>query len=476
MNRIAGIFFVTVGVICAQEPSLDISLAVPAGAPLRLYLTQRIPKRLNAPVRARMVSPLYAFDREVVPAGTEVFGTVTRLPNVARGQRTKALLSGDFTPLHDAEVKFTSLRMPDGRQIPIDTVGSSGLNSVYSLHPPKARKQAAGSGGAASNGKQAVKDQIDARVSGLRSVPDLVRGPGKKDMVEDFFWAKLPYHPQFVRSRTRFDAELAQPLRFGSATVLQSSLSLLGSQPSADSMVHARLVTPLDSKTAAAGQSVQAVLDAPLFSEAHKLILPAGTRMDGTVVLAKKAGWFHHAGRLRFTFENVQMPPETLALTSPAASSAAPEPGTLQFRTQAVLKAADGGSGPVKVDGEGGVQAADSKARFLGPAFAAVVAIRSGSGDPKTDSNGSTSQDRNTGGRALGGGSGFGLLGTIAGQLSPDVSSALGYYGLARTLYFAVIAPGPDAEFRKNSAIDVGFSVRKPEDSMSVTPATEGHD
>jgi hypothetical protein len=479
MKRIAGLSVLSVGLVLAQDPSRNVPLVVPAGAPLRLYLTKRIPKRLNAPVQARMLAPLYAFDREVVPAGTEVFGTVTRLQSVPTGERTKAMMSGDFTPLHLAEVRFTSMRLADGRQIPIDTVESVELNSVFPLKPPKPRQQngQAQNDGTLSSGRQIVKDQVDARVSALRSVPDVVRGPGKKDMLADFFWAKLPYHPQFVRSRTRFDAELRESLDFGSASITQQSLALLGSQPSGESTVHARLVTPLASKISAPGQSVRAVLDEPLFSSSHQLVLPEGTQLNGTVVLAKKAGWFHHAGRLRFTFEDVQLSPDAVALlATPAGLPVPAEERTLQFRTQATLRAGESGGAPVKVDGEGGVQATESKTRFVGVALAAVAAANSGLGDSKPNSSGVNTQGRNTGGRILGGGSGFGLIGTIAGQFSVNTSLGLGYYGLARSVYFGVVARGPEAEFLRNAVVDIGFNVRKPIDKAKVQDGEVGHD
>src|SRR3981081_366851 len=141
MKCLAELSLLSVGLAFAQEPSRNLLLTVPAGTPLRLYLTKRIPKRLNAPVQAKMLAPLYAFDREVIPAGAEVFGTVTRLQPVPTAERTKAMMSGDFTPLHLAEVKFTSMRLPDGRQIPIDTVESAELNSVFPSKPPKPHKQ-----------------------------------------------------------------------------------------------------------------------------------------------------------------------------------------------------------------------------------------------------------------------------------------------------------------------------------------------
>src|SRR5260370_35823614 len=111
---IAGLSLLSVGLALAQEPSRVVPLTVPVGTPLRLYLTKRIPRRLNAPVQAKMLAPLYAFDREVIPAGTEVFGTVTRLQAVPTGVRTKAMIRADFTPLHLADVRFTSMRLSDG--------------------------------------------------------------------------------------------------------------------------------------------------------------------------------------------------------------------------------------------------------------------------------------------------------------------------------------------------------------------------
>src|ERR1700736_2251426 len=111
MKCLAELSLLLVGLAWAQGPSLNVPLTVPAGTPLRLYLTKRIPRRLKAPVQAKMLALLYAFDREVVPSGTEVFGTVTGLRPVPTAERIKAVMSGDFTPLHLAEVRFTLMRL-----------------------------------------------------------------------------------------------------------------------------------------------------------------------------------------------------------------------------------------------------------------------------------------------------------------------------------------------------------------------------
>jgi hypothetical protein len=79
-------------------------------------------------------------------------------------------------------------------------------------------------------------------------------------------------------------------------------------------------------------------------------------------------------------------------------------------------------------------------------------------------------QRANVGGRTLGGGLGFGLLGTIAAQSSRNVGAALGYYGLAWSVFSTVVARGPEVHFDKNAVIDIGLNSRaiKPESGTTA--------
>src|SRR5205807_4718905 len=89
------------------------------------------------PVHAKLIEPVFAFDRVVLPAGSEVSGNVVRLDPVGKMQRTKAVLGGDFTPLHVAEVQFTDIALPDGRHFALATAETPGLASIYSPPLPK---------------------------------------------------------------------------------------------------------------------------------------------------------------------------------------------------------------------------------------------------------------------------------------------------------------------------------------------------
>ena len=86
-------------------------------------------------------------------------------------------------------------------------------------------------GGVLGTGKQQLKTQIDQRINGqTRGVADIVRGPDKRERLQEFLLAKLPYHPQWVRKGTRFDAELREPLEFRSVTVKTETLQSTGQE------------------------------------------------------------------------------------------------------------------------------------------------------------------------------------------------------------------------------------------------------
>jgi len=131
----------------AQAPpstTVEVPLNVDSGVPLRLYIDQRLHMREGEMVRAKLIDPVYAFDRIVIPSGVDVQGHVTRLDPAPKMVRTQAILGGDFTPLHWARVEFTTIVMPDGRTIPIHTADSEGLRTLY-VRPKPSSKKTAGS-------------------------------------------------------------------------------------------------------------------------------------------------------------------------------------------------------------------------------------------------------------------------------------------------------------------------------------------
>ncbi len=446
----------------------DIPLIVPAGAPLRIYLTRRISKRAGAPVQAKTIEPVFAFDREVVPAGSAVAGKISRTIPTSKWRRVQSMLNGDFTPLCDAVIQLDTLTLPDGSTRPIRTDEAPALTSIYmepSNKPKKNQKaQPKGpspqdqNGGILGMAKKSAKDKINSTINARTyGVADIVRAPNKKEKLIDFLWAKAPYRPQYLRRGTRVDVPLSEPLQFGTESVKTADLGPLGSQPAPDTVGRMRLLTPLDSESAKVGEPMRAVVSAPLFSADHKLALPEGTVLTGTVTVAKKARSFHRGGQLRFRFDNVELPAEVASLRPPAAAET---PAALP--TQATLDAAEGsGAAPIKVDSEGGVKAQELKTRFIAPVISLMLASRAADNDAgRNHSAAGTGGETNVSGRTLGGISGFGLAGTAVSQSSKYVGMAFGYYGLAWSVYTAVVAKGGEVRFDRNAMLDVRFGAR----------------
>ncbi len=60
----------------------------------------------------------------------------------------------------------------------------------------------------------------------------------------------------------------------------------------------------------------------------------------------------------------------------------------------------------------------------------------------------------------LGGGLGFGLLGSVIAQRSRYIGMSFGYYGLAWSVFSNVIARGSEVRFEKNALLEIKFGGR----------------
>jgi hypothetical protein len=432
--------------LTAQE--VTVPLVVESGVPLRLYLTQQLSMKNGAAASAKLIEPVYAFDRIVIPAGSQVRGHVTALDPAGKLVRVHAMLGGDFTPLHRARVEFTTVILPNGQMLKLHTASTVGLPTIYAEPKPSKKKTPSALHNAANREiNNQINAQLNSRTYGLGS---LVRGPNKKESLIDFLYAKLPYHPQSYRRGTRFDAVLNEPLSFGSASIPPDALRELGTEASFDRAVEVRFLSSVSSAMAKAGDPVEAALSEPLLSSANKLILPEGTRLTGTVRQARPARWLHRSGKLRFNFDRIVLPSAVSSL--PGASVVSPGARLLSAETDP--------SARVKIDTEGTAQATTSKTRLLAPAIAAMIAVKSMDNDYGKATSAGGNGSGNAGGLALGGFSGFGLLGVAASRASVTAGSALGMWGMAASVYNSVVSRGPEVTFDKNAAMVVRFGAR----------------
>jgi hypothetical protein len=441
-----------------------VPIVLKEGRPLSVALDSRVRIRhVGQPITGTVTEPVYVYDRVVVPAGAKVSGRIARLENPPKGSRALTMAGGDFTPKRRVTVEFDLLILPDGQRRSIHTV-------VTNETGPVKREVASGATaqkGAAQPPKPPPSTEIDQAKAEVMSwakqeyerkkrqttqrVTDglaAIKQPNKLGRIGDrlgqMALAWLPYHPQFLGKGTTYTVTMASPLDFGVAVpAARASDDMM---PAPDSVLNARLVTPLDSSTTPRGTPIKAVLTEPVFAADGTLILPEGAELDGEVTYAQKAGRFRRNGQLRFLFESVSAPDR--------------EPTTLLASLNAV-DAVDGDR--IVVDEEGGITIDNSNTRFIEPAVSALLLREALSRNrrhrrarpPGGSVSGVAKATSRVGIRGIGGAIGFGMIGAVASQYSPHAALAFGAYGSAKTFYTNVFGKGREVSFQADTPIQL---------------------
>ena len=291
------------------ELSSSIPLTVPAGTPLKVALDQEIRiQKVGQAVHGKIVEPVYCFDKIVVPAGSEVTGKISGIDGVSKMQRTVAAMNANFSPYRQVHIEFDELVMADGRHVPLQTVVSPASQGVLQFVPASAKQNPSAAAEAKhaasrkiSEAKQEAKREWDTAMQQLHE-------PGKMHRLERLGVAQLPYHPEYMDAGTSFNADLQTPLDFGMEPLKTESLASIGNPPPSGSVVHALLVTPLDSATAKKGEPVEAVISQPLVVS-NQLFLPQGSHIKGSVLEVRPARRLNRNGQLRVVFHQV-VPPD----------------------------------------------------------------------------------------------------------------------------------------------------------------------
>ena len=241
-------------------------------------------------------------------------------------------------------------------------------------------------------------------------------------------------HPQYLDAGTVYSAELSRPLDFGSESVSAASLSSIGNQPPPGSLVHAMLLTPLDSKHTQKGSDVDAALSQPLFDKG-RLILPAGTRLRGSVLQVRPARSLHRNGQLRIAFRQIILPD-----------------GAVQTVDTSLQGVESDAAGNVQLDTEGGAKSTPSKTRYITTGVSVGLALIGSGGK----------NDVGTAGPVAGGATGYKLIGIIVGAAYQNHTYAIlmSAYGGGSSIYRNFLARGREIVFPKNTAMDIGFGNR----------------
>ncbi|MGB9233696.1 MAG: hypothetical protein WCC04_04720 [Terriglobales bacterium] len=410
-----------------------VALTVPKQVSFEVALEKEVRvKKVGQSISARLMDPIYAFDKLVVPTGAEVHGRVTKIEPLSNASRTLAGLDADFTPVHNVEVTFTDLTLPDGKHLSLHTSVTPGSGHVMQFvsgaekDPRKSVKDVASE--KTKEAKQQAHDEWNNAMKQLKT-------PGRMHRLERYAEAQLPVHAQYIPAGTIYFAELEDPLDFGNETLPDDKAALIGGPLPEGSVVHARLLTALSSATAQKGEQVEAVLSRPLF-DGERLVYPQGSRLLGSVGQVQPARRLKKNGQLRIAFHQVVLP------------------DGIEQKVQAALVGVQASKdGNVKLDSEGGAEATNSKTRYASVSLALGLAAL-GSSDRDGDGGGP--------GVTAGNSRGFRLVGIATNALarSRAFGYATGAYGAGRSLYLNFLTRGHEVVFPKNTAMDIGIGTR----------------
>lgn len=440
--------FAYLGSAALAQPIPDatsVPLTVEQGFPLQVLLTEKVNFKENAVVHAKTMEPVYAFDREVIPAGTEVEGEITGFAKASKWSRISAMLGGDFTSIRAPQITFHTLVLANGDRISIETTVAPGTVKVVE-----------------SSGSQLP-------VSDLKNSFAVTTKKSGKEQLKTWLWSMSPYHPQYLPEGTRLSAVLVTPLDFGEAIFQNGLLDDIGSEPPANSVVSVRLATALDSRTATPGTPVEATLTRPLFSTDHRLIFPVGSRVRGTVTQVTSARSRHRNGQMAFNLTTIE-PPDSLMF---AALQAHEVKGSL------VSLGVTHDMKDLRISENGTARISESKKRFIAPIWSFIKAGRAVGASADSFETALLGAYR---GKFLkqvtgGGGSGFGLPASISGAMVPPVGIGLGFYGAARSVYSTFLKRGRDINIPANTEMEVRLEAATPTlNQKGESPVDEDQD
>ncbi len=421
---------------------VKVEMSVPAGTPIKVALDSEVRIRsVGQPIHGKTLEPLYAFDKLLIPVGTTVTGKISGIDAVGKKRRTLEAMDGNFSPERAVHVQFDEVVMADGRRVPIQTVASPAPNGILRFVPAKAEK------------KNKVEDAASKKVSEARqqlreqwsNLKKQIHEPGKMHKLKRLAIAQLPVRPQYLDAGTSFNANLQQPLEFGSESIKPEDLIGIGTPPPSGSIVHARLITPLNSATSKKGEVVEAVITEPLVASDH-LILPEGSVIRGSVTQAQPARRLARNGQLRILFHEV-----------------APPNGVEQKVVTSLEAVAVANGQHLKLDREGGAQVTTPRTRYLTTGIQVMLAAASATpeGDHDLDRT-RGGGGGNLGGSAANGASGFRFVGMAIGLAARSrvVATGLGAYGAANSIYYHFLARGRDVVYPKDMAMVIGLGTR----------------
>ncbi len=407
------------------------SLTVSSGSAFRVEVMHRTRLRKGGTVEGLLLEPIYSENRLLIPSGALLEGTISEVRPAAHGKRLEAKFHGDFTPLKEPIIQWTSLSRNDGSHYALLAESAAGIGStLYFRSAHVATHQ--------SMFRRGWNTLIGHKDSTLSTV----KAPHKWERLQRFFWSQMPFHPQYVEENAKYEMALTQDLQLpaGPSPTISNSISSEGvssDTPTGEQKlleqlvsVHSRLLTDLNSAHAKAGDPVEAIVTQPVLDGNNELIIPQNSILHGKVLHAAASRRWGHDGNLRFSFNELTLPSgfQQNIEATPTAIESSPD-------------------ARMQIDSEGGV--APQIDRSIAVPFVMGLLSAQALGN----------DDGALGSRAVAS-NGFALIGRLVaiGISSRWVGGSIGLIGTARSVYTRWLAHGKDTHFGHDTEIMLEMS------------------
>jgi hypothetical protein len=390
---------------------------LPSGTSLQVEVLHHYPMKAGETIEARLMHPVYADGKLVVPENTPLRGHVIQLEPDAK-TRLHARFRGDFTPFHTARVQFDELILPSGA-VRLSAAAADDGAPVLQLHAP-----------GASSKRSFIRRQWTQAKQRLHEQIAYFTAPGKGDRALQLLYHQLPYHPQRIEARTAWSFELTEPVELPATPMVRAEAPARAASTQGKLemwSVNAILTRGLTSATAKAGDPVEAQVVEPVYDREQQLVVPQGSTLIGKVANAAAAKSFGRNGKLRFTFQQVRFPEGYNRPVEGSLAEAATE------KTQ-----------DLSLDAEGTITPRN-KSNVIAPLLLTMLAGRA------LDEDGNVTLQTGVSSN------GFGLVGRIVGVAAGDrnLAAGLGYYAAALSVYDNFIHAGRDVVFPRDTRIEI---------------------
>ncbi len=405
------------------------------GSYLSVASTRVYPMKQGTPIEARLLAPIYVNNALVLPSGTLLHGRVDAL-TPDKVARRWAKLNGDFTPIHHPMVRFDAVETSGGPVAIRADAAQAGLPMV-NLRATTGNKRHALLMRAWNGMKQRIADTKNYFTS-----------PGLGNRLKLAFYQQLPYHPEQINAGSTWSFPLSgdlavskleaagqpkiytapqkkqkKPARQKPAKPVTTAAS--GANP--HWLIHAELETPVNSRSAKAGDAIQARVVEPVYDAQHHLAIPQGSTLLGRVTSSKSARSFGRNGHLRFSFQKLKLPA-----------------GPAQEVQGSVTGAMASGGKQMNMDAEGNVSGKNNGS-VLAPIALGLLAGHA------LDTDGNMTAQTGVASN------GFGAVGRIVGLTagSRSLAAGIGFYAVGLTITQTWLRDGHQIVFPQGTRIDI---------------------